>query len=102
MGLGMGQSSLRLRNFLLSFAIISWIALCAGCGGTGSSVSSQLTGGGAAPTQPLSSQPTPVPQTSPAPAPTISLTTSTGSVVAGQLVTLTWTTTNAVSISFSP
>jgi phospholipase C len=110
----MGQGSLKLRSFSITFTTIICVALCAGCGGTGSSAISQLAGGGGTPTQPLPPLPTPptpvpvppptptVPPPSPGPAPTVSLTASTGTVVAGQLVTLTWTTSNAVSISFSP
>jgi phospholipase C len=101
----MGQGSSEIRDVLFSFTVLISIGLCAGCGGAGSNVSSQLAGGGTLPPQSLSPTPptpVPVPSPTPSPAPTISLNASAGSVVAGQLVTLTWTTTNAVSISFSP
>src|SRR3954466_9101226 len=101
----MGQGSSRIQDFLFSLTVVISIGLCAGCGGTGSSVSSQLAGGGTIPPQslpPTPPTPPPVPPPTPSSAPTISLSASAGTVVAGQLVTLSWTTTNAASISFSP
>src|SRR5437016_540040 len=98
----MGQGSSRIRSFLIRFTVVVWIALCAGCGGAGSSLSSQLAGGGPAPTQSVPPVPPPPPVPTSVSPPTISLSTSPQTVVAGQLTTLTWAATNAASISFAP
>jgi phospholipase C len=73
-------------------AAILIISFCAGCGGGASPLAPQTTSVG-------SDANPPVP---PGQSPTVALSASPQTVVAGQLTTLTWNTSNATSISFSP
>ncbi len=81
------------RSKLQSFSLVVTVfilALCAGCAGGGSPLAPQTTsvGNGANPLD--------------ATAPSVAFSASPQTVVAGQLTTLTWNTSNAASISFSP
>jgi len=93
---------------LLVFAAVLIVAFCAGCGGNGSASIPETTSLGNGlnpPAPPTPPAPPGVPPTPPPPAPgppTISLSANLQTVVAGQLTTLSWTTSNASSISFAP
>lgn len=81
----------------ISVAVAAFILIfCAGCAGGGSPLAPQTTSVGSDANPPVP------PSTPPAGAPGISLSANPQTIVAGQLTTLTWTTSNAVSISFSP
>ena len=82
--------NLRRRTFesLLIVAAVFVLALCVGCGAAGSAApETSSVGKGAAP---------------PPGSPTILLSANLQTVVAGQLTTLSWTASNASSISFAP
>ncbi|HWC20608.1 MAG TPA: alkaline phosphatase family protein [Terriglobales bacterium] len=77
------------------FAAILGITLCSGCGGAGSGLAPEATSLGSG-VNPLT------PPSSPSAGPAISLSVSPQTLVAGQLTTLTWATSNAATISFAP
>jgi len=85
---------------LLAITAVFAIAFCAGCASSGSAANLQTTSSGSL-NPPPSLPPTPQPNPPPA-SPTISLSANLETVVSGQLTTLSWTATNASSISFAP
>ncbi len=84
---------------VFTLVLIVIIAFFAGCAG-GAPIAPQTTSLDSGSNPP----PPPVPPSPPlsTSAPTVSLTATPTTVVAGQLTTLTWSTSNATSISFSP
>ncbi|MBV9075499.1 MAG: hypothetical protein JOZ10_17880, partial [Acidobacteria bacterium] len=86
------------------------VSLCTGCATGGSATPEASGGSGVTPQSPPTPPEPPVPPTPPVPPspptppglPTVSLSATPSTIVAGQLTTLSWTTSNATSITFSP
>lgn len=75
---------------LFVIAAASVLLFCSGCAGGASPLTPQITSVGSETNPPAAT------------GPTIAISASPQTVVAGQLTTLTWSTSNATSISFSP
>ena len=75
-------------SMLLVTAVAGVVLFFSACGKGGSSSSSTTT--------------TPTPETLTSPVPTVTLTASSQSIVAGQSATLTWTSTDATSVTITP
>ena len=75
-------------SMLLVTAVAGVVLFLSACGKGGSSSSSTTT--------------TPTPETPTSPVPTVTLTASSQSIVAGQSATLTWTSTDATSVTIEP
>ncbi|MGD0974463.1 MAG: pyrrolo-quinoline quinone [Candidatus Korobacteraceae bacterium] len=78
----------RKPSMLLVAAVAGVVLFFSACGKGGSSSSSTTT--------------TPTPETLTSPVPTVTLTASSQSIVAGQSATLTWTSTDATSVTIEP